>query len=296
MTRGSVKEYLEANKVRYIRGDPKEKSRILEEAVRVTGHHRKSSVRPLQGGTEGALEKGLGGPKQYGLEAVAVLKTLWEASGRVCGKRWQPFLPELVEALVRQGELSPEGGLRGQVEGTSAATIDRLLKSCRQPGLRRPFGTTKPGSLLRAAILVHTFAEWEEKQRPGFLEIDLVAHCGGSTERFYRTTLSAVAMATGGVECRGVYGKGQERVGGAIHRLGQHLPFPPLGSDSDKGGEFINRHVYNYCRSKGIIFTRSRLYKKNASAHIEQQNGSAPVDRLRPLPVIIGPGAAKPGL
>ena len=149
-----------------------------------------------------------------------MLKTLWEASGRVRGKRWQHFLPELVEALHRQGELSPEGGLRGQVEGMSAATIDRLLKPCRQPELRRPFGTAKPGSLFRAAILVRTFAEWEEKQRPGFLEIDLVAHCGGSTEPFYLTTLSAVAMATGWVECRGVYGKGQERVGGAIHRLG----------------------------------------------------------------------------
>ena len=116
VTRGSVKEYLEAIKVRYIRGDRKEKSRILDEAVRVTGHHRKSLVRALRGGPEGGAGKRVGRPKQYGAEAVAVLKTLWEASGRVCGKRLQPFLPELVEALVRHGELSLEGGLRGQVE------------------------------------------------------------------------------------------------------------------------------------------------------------------------------------
>ena len=295
MTRGSVKEYLEAIKVRYIRGDRKEKSRILDEAVRVTGHHRKSLVRALRGGPEGGAGKRVERPKQYGPEAVAVLKTLWEASGRVCGKRLQPFLPELVEALVRHGELSLEGGLRGQVEGMSAATIDRLLKPCRQPGLRRPFSTTKPGSLLKGAILVRTFAEWEEK-RPGFLEIDLVAHCGGSTERFYLTTLSAVDVATGWVECRGVYGKGQERVGGAIHHIGQHLPFPLLGADLDNGGEFINRQLYNYCQSKAIIFTPSRLYKKNDSAHIEQKNDSAPVNRLRPLQVPRGPGAAKPSL
>ena len=109
MTRGSVKEYLEAIKVRYTRGDPKEKSRILDEAVLVTGHHRKSLLRPLRGGPEGGAGKSVGRPKQYGPEAVAGLKTLWEASGRVCGKRLQPFLPELVEALVRHGGLSLEG-------------------------------------------------------------------------------------------------------------------------------------------------------------------------------------------
>ena len=89
----------------------------------------------------------------------------------------------------------------------SAATIDRQLKPHRQRGLRRPFSTTKPGSLLKAAIPIRTFTEWDDK-RPGFLEIDLVAHCGESTEGFYLNTLSTVDVATGWVECRGVWGKG----------------------------------------------------------------------------------------
>jgi len=83
-----------------------------------------------------------------------------------------------------------------------------------------------------------------------------------------------VDAATGWVECRAVWGKGQERVGGAVHHIGESLPFPLLGIDSDNGSEFINRHLYTYCQQKGITFTRSRPYKKNDGAHVEQKNWS----------------------
>ncbi len=106
------------------------------------------------------------------------------------------------------------------------------------------------------------------------MEVDLVAHCGESTEGFYLTTLCAVDVATGWSECLGVWGKGQERVGGAVHQIRKRLPFPLLGLDSDNGSEFINQHLYNYCRREGITFTRSRSYKKNDSCHVEQKNWS----------------------
>jgi hypothetical protein len=155
----------------------------------------------------------------------------------------------------------------------SPSTIDRLLRPRRWLGRRRPFSTTKPGSLLKAAIPIRTFADWDDA-RPGFLEVDLVAHCGESTEGFYLNTLSTVDVATGWIECQGVWGKGQERVGSAVHHVSRRLPFPLLGLDSDNGSEFINHHLYAYCQRKGIIFTRSRPYKKNDSAHVEQKNWS----------------------
>ena len=229
---------------------------------------RASRSRPAQGAAKKA-----GRPKQYGQEAVAALKAVWEPSDRVCGKTLKPFLPELVGALERHGELLLEAEVKNQVEGMSAATIDRLLRPYRQAGLRRPFGTTKPGSLLKAAIPVRTFTEWDER-RPGFLEIDLVAHCGESTEGFYLNTLSTVDVATGWLECRGVHGKGQERVGGTIHHVNQRLPFPLLGIDSANGSEFINQRLYGYCQQKGTTFTRSPPYKRNDSAHVEQKNWS----------------------
>jgi len=104
--------------------------------------------------------------------------------------------------------------------------------------------------------------------------VDLVSHCGESSEGFYLTTLSTVDVASGWSECIGVWGKGQERVGGAIHRVRKRLPFSLLGLDSDNGSEFINQHMYSYCRREGITFTRSRSYKKNDSCHVEQKNWS----------------------
>jgi len=148
-----------------------------------------------------------------------------------------------------------------------------LLRPWRRLGGRHRFSTTKPGSLLKSSIPIRTFADWQESS-PGFLEVDLVAHCGESTEGFYLTTLCAVDVATGWSECIGVWGKGQHRVGAAVHELRQRLPFAMLGLDSDNGSEFINQHLYTYCRREGITFTRSRSYKKNDSCHVEQKNWS----------------------
>jgi len=155
----------------------------------------------------------------------------------------------------------------------SPSTIDRLLRPWRRLGGRRRLSTTKPGSLLKNSIPIRTFADWTD-ERSGFLEVDLVAHCGESAEGFYLTTLSTVDVASGWSECMGVWGKGQSRVRGAVHRIRQRLPFPLLGLDSDNGSEFINHHLYTYCLDENITFTRSRSYKKNDSCHVEQKNWS----------------------
>jgi len=165
------------------------------------------------------------------------------------------------------------GEVEAQLCRMSPSTIDRLLRPWRRLGGRRPFTTTKPGSLLKNSIPIRTFADWQENQ-PGFLEADLVPHCGESSEGFYLNTLSTVDVATGWSECVGVWGKGQERVGGGVHRVRQRLPFPLLGLDSDNGSEFINQRLYTYSQRQGITFTRSRSYKKNDSCHVEQKNWS----------------------
>ena len=199
------------------------------------------------------------------------LRKVWEASDRLCYKRLKPFLGELVKVMRQHGELAVNAGLEDQLCQMSPSTIDRLLRPYRRLGGCHPFTTTKPGSLLKSSIPIRTFADWQEN-RPGFLEADLVSHCGESSEGFYLTTLSTVDIASGWSECVGVWGKGQQRVGAAVHRVRQRLPFPLLGLDSDNGSEFINQHLYSYCRREGIKFTRSRSYKKNDSCHVEQKN------------------------
>ncbi len=175
--------------------------------------------------------------------------------------------------MRRHGDRRMTAEIEAELCQISPSTIDRLLHPYRRLGGRHPFATTKPGSLLKNAIPIKTFADWQD-DRLGFLEVDLVAHCGESTEGFYLTTLSTVDVASGWSECSGVWGKGQERVGGAVHRVRQRLPFPFLGLDSDNGGEFINQHLYTYCQREGITFTRSRSYKKNDSCYVEQKNWS----------------------
>jgi hypothetical protein len=273
MTRVGVKEYVDALRDRYLRGSKKEKGKVLDEFVRVVGCHRKSAVR-LLGREKKASHRGNSGRgRLYKGEVVDVLRMAWEATDHLCSKRLQPFLPELVPVLRRYGNrpISPE--VAGELCRMSPSTIDRLLRPWRRAGGRHRFSLTKPGTLLKSAIPIKTFAEWEDGS-PGFLEVDLVHHCGESVDGFYLTTLSAVDVATGWSECEAVWGRNQERVGGAIHRMRQRLPFPFLGLDSDNGSEFINHHLLTYCQKQHITFTRSRSYKKNDSCYVEQKNWS----------------------
>jgi hypothetical protein len=205
------------------------------------------------------------------VKLVAALKVAWEASDRLCSKRLQPFLPELLAVLERSKEITLTEQTRRQLCRISPSTIDRLLRRWYRKGPRYGFSTTKPGTLLKGAIPVRTFSEWDDK-RPGFIEVDLVAHCGDNVEGFFLNTLSAVDVATGWYEPVAVPGRAQHHVKSAVHAVHQRLPVPLLGLDSDNGGEFINRGLFDYCRGNNITFTRSRSYKKNDSCYVEQKN------------------------
>jgi len=273
VTRRSIFEYAEAVRGRYLRSTKKVKTKILDEFVATTGLHRKATIRLLNRRGRPPDLKRSGRPRLYSLEATAALRVAWEAADRLCSKRFRPFLPELVGILKRKGELSLTEETETQLCQISPSTIDRLLRRWRGDVPRHGLSTTKPGTLLKNAIPVRTFSEWNES-KPGFLEVDLVAHCGESTEGFYLTTLSAVDVATGWYEPVAVWGKGQSRVGGAVYDVRKRLPMPLLGLDSDNGSEFINQSLYDYCRRNSITFTRSRSYKKNDSCHVEQKNWS----------------------
>ena len=260
----------------------KEKGKILDEFVQVTGYHRKAAIRLLRRGGSDQPGKRRGRRRRYGDEAVEALCQVWEASDRLCSKRLQPFIGELVRVMRRHGELAVTARVEDELSPMSASTIDRRLRPWRRLGRRHPLSTTKPGSLLKSSIPIRTLADWSE-ERPGFLEMDLVAHCGESTEGFYLTTLCAVDVATGWSECIGVWGKGQQRVGSAVHQVRHRLPFPLLGLDSDNGSEFINQYLYNYCRHQGITFTPPRGYPAHTrrvlseakdSCYVEQKNWS----------------------
>jgi hypothetical protein len=246
---------------------------MLDEFAQVTGLHRKAAIRLLNRQGQPVASKRRGRKRKYGSRVTEALRVVWEASDRLCSRRLKPFLPEMVKILRRHGEQQIGADTEALLCQMSSATIDRLLKPHRRLGGRRGLTTTRPGSLLKSSIPVRTFADWQEN-KPGFVEVDLVAHCGESTQGFYLNTLCAVDVASGWTECLPVWGKGQERVRASVHRVRQRLPFTLLGVDSDNGSEFINQCFYTYCHRENITFTRSRAYKKNDSCHVEQKNGN----------------------
>jgi hypothetical protein len=272
MTLSSVKEYVAVIRDRYHKATKEEKGKILDEFVKVTGYHRKAAIRLLYKMPKPAGIQRRGRPAGY-KAVLEPLRVIWEASDRICSRRLKPFLPEMIRVLKRSGELQIDAAREAQLTKLSPSTIDRLLGAARQVGGRKPLSTTRSGNWLKSLIPIRTFADWQEG-KPGFMETDLVAHCGESTAGFYLNTLCAVDVASGWTVCLPVWGKGQERVKTAVHKVRSSLPFSLLGIDSDNGSEFINQCFYNYCRQNKITFTRSRSYKKNDSCHVEQKNGN----------------------
>src|SRR5450756_23704 len=273
MRQRSKREMIEAILPRYLNAKKAGKVQILGEFIATTGYHRKYAIRILKHGPKPKGLKKAGRRKVYHGEVVQVLEQIWGIYGRICSKRLHPFLSEGVIILERCHELSLSPEIKQLLVSMSRATIDRCLKKARFTHPQHGLSTTKPGSLLKKAIPIRTFTPWED-EHPGFLEIDLVAHCGSTNEGIYLNTLTATDLATGWTDFLALANKTQSAVSQAIGELRQDLPFPLLGLDSDNGSEFINDTLYQYCLSEEITFTRSRPYQKNDQAHVEQKNWS----------------------
>jgi hypothetical protein len=273
MSQRSKRELLDEIRPRYLKAKKSKKKSMLDEFVAATGYHRKYAIRILKHGRPRRSNQKHGLPKIYQGEVVVALEQIWEVCGRICSKRLHPFLPEMVKVLERCGELQLPEQTKILLLQMSRSTIDRCLGPARFEHPLHGLSTTKPGSLLKKAIPVRTFTPWDE-DAPGFLEIDLVAHCGGTTEGQYLYTLTCVDLSTGWIECQAVRQRTMQAVFEAIQTVQTKLPFRLLGLDSDNGGEFINDLLYQYCLSETITFTRSRPYQKNDQAHVEQKNWS----------------------
>jgi len=275
MSLKSKRELLAAVRPRYLKASKVEKQKILDEFTSATRYHRKHAIRVLKNRVQvqnRRKRKTKTYQPIYRGEVVQALEQIWEIYGRICSKRLQPYLPEAIKVLERCREIKLCEDTKERLLKISSASIDRCLRPVR---LKLPHGlsTTKPGSLLKNLIPVHTFTAWDQ-ERPGFMEIDLVAHCGNTTEGQYLNTLTCTDICTGWTDVTALPRRSQEAVSEAIHRMRQRLPFPLLGIDSDNGSEFINDLLYRYCLDEKITFTRSRPYQKNDQAHVEQKNWS----------------------
>lgn len=274
VTPNAIKELANAVRSRYEAATKDQKKVILDEFCATTGYHRKSAIRLLHRQARPSGSKAKGRPPVYrGGELMSLLLLLWEASGYVCGKYLAAVLPALLERLEQCEALLLSQEVRHKLCTMSGATAERLLKPYQERRLIQPHVSDRVVSDLSHKIAVHTFAELRELP-VGHMEADLVLHCGMTTSDFYLTTLVAVDTVTSWTECVAVWGKGKERVAGAVAKMQRQLPFPLLGIHSDNGGEFINDILYQFAQQHHLAFTHSRPYKKNDQPRVEQRNGS----------------------
>ena len=210
-------------------------------------------------------------PRLYGRPVAEALKKIWYLFDYMCGKRLAVVLRTTVDTLIEAGELKVSSAVRQQLLRVSPATIDRLLAGEKKRLKLKGRSLTKPGTLLKHQIPIRTFSQWDEK-RAGFLEIDMVGHEGGDPHGDFALTLDATDVATGWTEMRAVRNKARRWALEALRLIRTRLPFRMQGIDSDNGGEFINDHLFSFCRDEKITFTRSRPYRKNDTCFVEQKN------------------------
>jgi hypothetical protein len=262
-------EVLAKKRERYARAGKAHKAKILDELVELFGYHRKAAVRALRPRPVVGAPFVRGRPKEYHADRLLPpLKAIWLAALQPCGERLKACLPDWLPAYEADHRRL-DSDVRQALLEASRATLDRLLIPARVAHRRR--ATTRPGSLLRAQIPIRT--EWTDCG-PGFLEMDTVALCGGALDDRHGWMFDAVDIPTAWSVLRGLPNRSEASVCGQLDDLQARLPFPLRGLDSDNGGEFINHQLVRYCAAQepAIAFTRSRPYKKNDQAHIEQKN------------------------
>lgn len=270
----SMELYLQNLSKRYKLANKHEKGEIIKELCEASGYHRKHAIRLLnKPHKKHRHPMKTGRPKLYADNIyLEPLKRIWLLTDQICGKRlkmalplWLPFYGEAygeLEQKVYDGLLS-----------MSAATIDRMLAQIRTQ-YKRSYGGTKPGSILKKHIAVKT-EQWD-KDKPGFLEADTVAHCGTSLTGSFVWSLTMTDIYSGWTENRAVWNKGATGVLHQVADIENNLPFSILGFDSDNGNEFLNWHLIRYFSNeqgeKRIMLTRSRPYHSDDNAHVEQKN------------------------
>jgi len=266
-------QVLEKLRRRYKTAGAQHKTKLIDQAVQLLGYHRKAAIRALRHKTLGPLNGAVvlrGRPVNYEPNLLLPwLRPIWQASDYACGRRLVAMLPEWIPAYEQHEKRIP-GEVREKLLLASSRTLDRLLEPLRGQGAGRSL--TRPGTLLRQQIPIRG-SLWEQ-DKAGWLEVDTVALCGGSVAGEFVWMVDGVDYATTWVEVRAMWGRGQASTLAALQDIEASLPFCLLGLDSDNGGEFLNHHVLHWLqkRPRPAFMTRSRPYKKDDNAHVEQKN------------------------
>lgn len=268
----------------YAKASKKDKGRVLDQVVEVTGWSRDNArrrlvaaaMRPPGAGRQVAKPSRRPRAPKYSYDTLKVLQRVWAASGGQCGKYLAASMALQLDGLERHGELGDgvdrySPAVREELLSMSAASIDRYLAGARATDQIKGKSTTKPSPLLRSSIKIRKAGD-EVESEPGFFEGDTVAHCGPTLKGEFARTLNLTDVHTGWVFTRTVRNNAQVHILGALKTGVEEIPFEVTGLDFDNGSEFLNKVVIKWAADLEIFFTRSRPYKKNDQATIESKN------------------------
>jgi hypothetical protein len=268
----------------YVKASKKNRGRILDQVVEVTGWSRDNARRRLTAAAKRPPGAGRGIAKRprkprapkYSYDTVKVLQKVWAASGGQCGKYLVASMAIQLDGLERHGELvfgrdRYSKAVREELLAMSAASIDRYLRPVKAKDQIKGKSTTKPSPLLRSSVKIRKATD-EIDAAPGFFEGDTVAHCGPTLKGEFARTLNLTCVHTGWTFTRTVRNNAHTHILGGLKIAIKEVPFEVIGLDFDNGTEFLNKAVIKWAGECEIFFTRSRPYKKNDQATIESKN------------------------
>lgn len=260
--------YLKQIYSRYHKSNYRAKTMILNEFCKNCDYNRKYAIwllnQPLKEDYKPSRTKDF----TYTKETISILETIWKAADYPWSNNLKALIPLWLPWARKHYSITPS--IEKQLLSISPATIDRRLKPKKYLVKKKIYGTTKPGYLLKHHIPIKT-DHWNVNE-PGFIEIDLVSHSGSSAEGDFIYSLNATDIFTTWTMTVALMGKSQIATFNALKQIISLFPFKIKGIDSDNGSEFINWHLVKFCKENNIQFTRSRPYKKDDNAHIEQKN------------------------
>lgn len=273
MTMRTIYEVFQEYLPVYLKSSKPDKQAILDTVCGVTKLHRKAAIRKfkrMQMGLDGNRCR-QGRPTVYGPDVIAALRTVWEVSSEICGELLHPVISDYVSIMKRDGQWKHPKWTTDKLllmsEGTVKAKVGQFMKA---RSSRKGISVTSPSALKNIIpIVTH---EWSDMP-PGYGQIDTVAHCGSSLIGDMVFSLNYTDIATLWVGLSAQWNKGQLATQKSLERIRDRLPFQMKGVHPDTGGEFINWNLKSWCDSEGIKMTRSRPYRKNDNAYVEQKNG-----------------------
>lgn len=257
----------------------KEKTKLLDEYCDTTGQNRKYMIRKIRNAGHVYQQRRKNQGKQrkrtcfYDQQVVVPLIRCWQIFDYPCGQRLVSSLETEVDRLRKFGELICSDSIAQKLKKISPRTIDTKLKPHKEKEFLKRKYSPKSNPLLYQKIPIKLSNEWDRGQT-GNTQIDLVEHCGQSTQGEYAYTLSTIDIATGWWEGNAQLGRGQKATVENIQRARGRCPFDWRAIHSDNDSAFINAHLYNYTETEDLDFSRSRPYKKNDNCFVEQKNST----------------------